>query len=212
MRTLQLDHLDHHQPGEKIFSLKLLPAIHAHAQAMISGWVGLFVMGFAYQSFPRFKNTTLWRPELANLSFYPTPADISRPNPIPHQKTLKWAILLAKQIEIFSVAMKAGARLLRHRTAGRISIQACRGSIRIVFNGDFETEITEMTAGDLFMLDREVAHDVEAITDCAFLLTIAWPSLDPVLTGEILARAPVHRYNSEFVAIEDDRFLVTGPA
>lgn len=27
-------------------------------------------MGFAYQSFPRFKNTTLWRPELANLSFY----------------------------------------------------------------------------------------------------------------------------------------------
>ena len=50
--------------------LKLLPAIHAHAQAMISGWVGLFVMGFAYQSFPRFKNTTLWRPELANLSFY----------------------------------------------------------------------------------------------------------------------------------------------
>ncbi len=27
-------------------------------------------MGFAYQSFPRFKNTTLWRPDIANLSFY----------------------------------------------------------------------------------------------------------------------------------------------
>ncbi len=50
--------------------LGLLPAIHAHAQAMISGWVGLFVMGFAYQSFPRFKNTTLWRSELASASFY----------------------------------------------------------------------------------------------------------------------------------------------
>jgi hypothetical protein len=56
--------------GGSFLQLKLLPAIHAHAQAMISGWVGLFVMGFAYQSFPRFKNTTLWRPELANLSFY----------------------------------------------------------------------------------------------------------------------------------------------
>jgi len=56
--------------GRSFLQLKLLPAIHAHAQAMISGWVGLFVMGFAYQSFPRFKNTTLWRPELANLSFY----------------------------------------------------------------------------------------------------------------------------------------------
>ena len=51
------------QPG-------LLPAIHAHAHAMVYGWVCLFVMGFAYQSFPRFKNTALWRPELANLTFY----------------------------------------------------------------------------------------------------------------------------------------------
>lgn len=51
------------QPG-------LLPAIHAHAHAMVYGWVCLFVMGFAYQSFPRFKNTNLWRPELANFTFY----------------------------------------------------------------------------------------------------------------------------------------------
>jgi NnrS protein len=50
--------------------VRLLPAIHAHAHAMIFGWVGLFVMGFAYQSFPRFKNTSLWRPELANASFF----------------------------------------------------------------------------------------------------------------------------------------------
>jgi len=48
----------------------LLPAIHAHAHAMVYGWVCLFVMGFAYQSFPRFKNTNLWRPELANFTFY----------------------------------------------------------------------------------------------------------------------------------------------
>jgi hypothetical protein len=50
--------------------LHLVPSIHAHAHAMIFGWVGLFVMGFAYQSFPRFKYTTLWRPDLANLTFY----------------------------------------------------------------------------------------------------------------------------------------------
>lgn len=49
---------------------QLLTAIHAHAHAMVFGWIGLFVMGFAYQSFPRFKHTSLWRPELANLSFY----------------------------------------------------------------------------------------------------------------------------------------------
>ncbi len=56
--------------GKSFLQLRLLSSTHAHAHAMIFGWVGMFVMGFAYQSFPRFKNTTLWRPELANLSFY----------------------------------------------------------------------------------------------------------------------------------------------
>jgi NnrS protein len=56
--------------GGNFLQLRLLPSIHAHAHAMVFGWVGMFVMGFAYQSFPRFKNTTLWRPGLANLSFY----------------------------------------------------------------------------------------------------------------------------------------------
>ena|SRR5215471_6888438 len=56
--------------ANNFLQLRLLPAIHAHAHAMVFGWVGMFVMGFAYQSFPRFKNTTLWRPGLANLSFY----------------------------------------------------------------------------------------------------------------------------------------------
>jgi hypothetical protein len=56
--------------GKSFLQLNLLPSIHAHAHAMVFGWVGMFVMGFAYQSFPRFKMTTLWRPDLANLSFY----------------------------------------------------------------------------------------------------------------------------------------------
>lgn len=63
--------------GKNFLNLHLLPSIHAHAHAMIFGWVGMFVMGFAYQSFPRFKNTSLWRPQLANLSFYLLAAGIA---------------------------------------------------------------------------------------------------------------------------------------
>jgi uncharacterized protein involved in response to NO len=37
----------------------------AHAHAMVFGFVGFFIMGFAYQAFPRFKHSTLWRPRLA---------------------------------------------------------------------------------------------------------------------------------------------------
>ena len=44
--------------------------INAHGHAQIFGWVGLFVMGFAYQAFPRIKHTNLWRPDLANMTFY----------------------------------------------------------------------------------------------------------------------------------------------
>ena len=44
--------------------------VNAHGHAQIFGWVGLFVMGFAYQAFPRFRHTTLWNPPLAVFSFY----------------------------------------------------------------------------------------------------------------------------------------------
>jgi hypothetical protein len=44
--------------------------INAHGHAQIFGWVGLFVMGFAYQAFPRFKHTSLWKPRLAISTFY----------------------------------------------------------------------------------------------------------------------------------------------
>jgi uncharacterized protein involved in response to NO len=37
----------------------------AHGHAMVFGFVGFFIMGFAYQAFPRFKHTGLWRPRLA---------------------------------------------------------------------------------------------------------------------------------------------------
>jgi hypothetical protein len=42
-----------------------LHEVNAHGHAQIFGWVGLFVMGFAYQAFPRFKHTALARPRLA---------------------------------------------------------------------------------------------------------------------------------------------------
>ena len=37
----------------------------AHGHAMVFGFVGFFIMGFAYQAVPRFKHSALWRPRLA---------------------------------------------------------------------------------------------------------------------------------------------------
>jgi hypothetical protein len=47
------------------FTAAGLHDVNAHGHAQIFGWVGLFVMGFAYQAFPRFKQTTLAFPKLA---------------------------------------------------------------------------------------------------------------------------------------------------
>jgi hypothetical protein len=45
-----------------------LHEVNAHGHAQIFGWVGLFVMGFAYQAFPRFKHSSLAFPDLALVS------------------------------------------------------------------------------------------------------------------------------------------------
>ncbi len=45
------------------FTAASIFAVNAHGQAQIYGWVGLFIMGFAYHAFPRFLHTRLrWVP------------------------------------------------------------------------------------------------------------------------------------------------------
>lgn len=68
------------------------------------------------------------------------------------------------------IVMKTGGRLEKHRTAGRISVQNLEGKIR------FSTadRSVELATGQMLTLEHDIPHDVEAITDNAFLLTIAW--------------------------------------
>lgn len=47
------------------FGAVRLHEVNAHGHAQIFGWVTLFIMGFAYQAFPRFKHTRLSHPHLA---------------------------------------------------------------------------------------------------------------------------------------------------
>lgn len=67
--------------------------------------------------------------------------------------------------------MKPEGRLEKHRTEGRISVQTLVGQLR------FRTaeQSVELSAGQMVTLERDIAHDVEALSDSSFLLTIAWP-------------------------------------
>ncbi len=72
---------------------------------------------------------------------------------------------------IVLTALKAGEHIQEHKAAGRISVQAVTGHIRM----HLPDRTVDLPAGRMLVLDREVPHDVEALEESSFLLTIAWP-------------------------------------
>ncbi len=74
-------------------------------------------------------------------------------------------------LRIVLVALRAGERMARHRTEARISVHALEGRIRLSLEG----AAAELGPGQVLVLERELVHDVEALEDSAFLLTLAWP-------------------------------------
>jgi quercetin dioxygenase-like cupin family protein len=74
-------------------------------------------------------------------------------------------------------ALKARSRIAPHQTEGRISIHALQGRIQVRAEG----RTFNLPAGSLVALDQGIRHDVEALDDSAFLLTIAWhPERDAI--------------------------------
>ena len=72
---------------------------------------------------------------------------------------------------IVLTALKAHVRIPAHHTEGRISISTLRGHIQM----HASDRTFDLPVGSLLALDRDVSHDVEALEDSAFLLTIARP-------------------------------------
>lgn len=70
---------------------------------------------------------------------------------------------------IVLTALRAGTRLQEHQAAGWVSIQTIAGRLRV----RLADETVELPAGHLLALAAHIAHDVEALEDSAFLLTVA---------------------------------------
>ena len=80
-------------------------------------------------------------------------------------------LLKHSDFRVVLTVLKSNARLHEHKAAGRISVQAIAGHIRM----HVRDEVIDLPAGHLLALERALPHDVEALEDSAFLLTIAWP-------------------------------------
>jgi len=68
-------------------------------------------------------------------------------------------------------AMKAATRIGLHINSGRVSVQTVDGHIRMHAG----SRTFDLPKGKMLVLDRAIPHDVEALADSAFLLTVAQP-------------------------------------
>lgn len=75
-------------------------------------------------------------------------------------------------LRIVLVAMKAGARIAEHRADETASVHALRGHVRL----RLPDKVVDLPAGRLLVLEKGLRHDVEAMQDSAFLLTLGWPT------------------------------------
>lgn len=81
---------------------------------------------------------------------------------------------------IVLIVMKAKTHMREHKAAGRISVQTLTGNVRL----HLPAKSVAVAAGHLLALDRAMPHDVEALNQSAFLLTISWPEESEGKTGK----------------------------
>lgn len=82
------------------------------------------------------------------------------------------ALTLVKydDFRVVFMLMKPGTRLQEHHASARISVQTLAGHVRL----HLSEQTIELPAGHLLTLERDLAHDVEAVEESGVLLTIAW--------------------------------------
>ena len=90
-----------------------------------------------------------------------------------HSKTL----FKKEDFRCVLIAMEPSAVMKEHHADGTISVQVLKGRVRFGAQGDHY----ELGAGDLLSLAASIKHNVEALEDSAFLLTISWPSNEELL-------------------------------
>lgn len=79
---------------------------------------------------------------------------------------------------IVLILMQAGMLMQDHQADARISIQALSGRLLVQLTG----QAVELSEGHLLVLEKSLSHDVKALEQSAFLLTISWPhGVDPEL-------------------------------
>jgi quercetin dioxygenase-like cupin family protein len=89
------------------------------------------------------------------------------------RETGRSAKTLAKypDFRIVLVLMRGNTQMNEHHADATISLHSLQGNIRI----HLPDHKVDLPAGELMVLDYGIHHDVEALEESAFLITICWP-------------------------------------
>jgi quercetin dioxygenase-like cupin family protein len=74
-------------------------------------------------------------------------------------------------LRVVFIAMKGGGSIAEHYTNETASIQMLSGHIRL----KLPDRTVDLRSGQLLVLGLGLPHDVEAMEDSAFVLTLGWP-------------------------------------
>jgi len=80
----------------------------------------------------------------------------------------------APGLRMVVVCIQKGHSLPEHNAPGRFTLTMLRGRIRFILEPQGENVSTELAEGELLVLEEPLPHEVQAIEDSAFLLTIAF--------------------------------------
>ena len=76
------------------------------------------------------------------------------------------------------IALRAGARMPEHKTDHCVTIHALQGKLRL----NLRDSTLELGAGELLALEQTVLHDIEAVADSVFVLSLGWSGGAPAGT------------------------------
>jgi len=90
-----------------------------------------------------------------------------------YQRTGRAARTLVKtnDMNIALIVMREGDHIQEHDASGAVSIFVTRGKVQLAL----PEETVTLSAGEVLVLERGTPHDVRALEDSSFLLTIGLP-------------------------------------
>ena len=106
-------------------------------------------------------------------------ADSAKKKPWPASHFAK-TLFKNSDFRVVLLSMERAVRLKEHHADGSISIHILQGAIRLNALG----KTHDLPTSSLFTLAPSIKHDIEALEDSAFLLTISWPSSEKLRSLE----------------------------